>query len=79
MSTSPTSVGDGLRHILDRGPPADVDCDRVGQWPDLARGLLRLVDQQVGDDHTRAFFDITLGDGSADAAGASGDKGELVL
>ena len=35
--------------------------------------------QQVGDDDARAFLDIALGDGAADAAGAAGDDGDLVL
>ena len=33
--------------------------------------------QQVGDDDARAFLDVALGDGAADAAGAAGDDGDL--
>ena len=47
--------------------------------PIALAGLLRLVDQQIGDDDTRAFFDVALGDRAADAAGPAGDDGDLVL
>ena len=68
------------RHGFDRLALADVDGDRDGCRRRSRRAVcLRLVDQQVGDDDTRTFFDVALGDCAADAAGAAGDDGDLVL
>ena len=43
----------------------------------LARGLRRTVDVEVGDDDPATGLQVALGDGMADAAGGAGDEGHF--
>ena len=68
-----------LDHGVDRGLPGHVDLDREGALADLARGLLGVGEQDVGDRDARALTDVALGDRATDPARAPGDHGDLVV
>ena len=78
MSTGPTSAAivPAIASIDWRWLTSTRDRDRAGA--DLGGRRVCFVDEQVGDDDARPFFDIALGDCAADAAGAAGDDGGLV-
>jgi hypothetical protein len=69
---------------LDLAVDRDVDLHRgdgprVARPLDLGDDLLRLLEVDVGDDDLRALADELLDGRQADAAGPTGDEGDLVL